>query len=60
VEILNEYCRAIRESIQHYAKFKPAIGSVETEVIFEELNDRYTMEECGFSMTALRMELPPN
>jgi len=38
---LNEYRRIIRELIQHYAQFKPARGSVETEIIFDESNDHY-------------------
>jgi hypothetical protein len=37
--ILDEYRRAIREIIQEYAQFNPAVGDVQIEVIFDEPND---------------------
>jgi len=49
METLKEYRRLIRESIQHYARFKPARGGVETEVIFDESNDHYELIHKGWN-----------
>ena len=49
MEALNEYRRIFRELIQHYAQFKPARGSVETEIIFDESNDHYELIHNGWN-----------
>lgn len=40
---------AIREIISYYAQFKPSVGKIETEVIFDEANDHYELMESGWA-----------
>lgn len=46
---LDEYRRIIKETIQHYAQFKPSHGEVETEVLFDEAQDHYHLVYAGWN-----------
>lgn len=46
---VNEYRRIIRDLIRHYAKFKPSVGEVEVETIFDESNDHYELMYAGWN-----------
>jgi hypothetical protein len=45
---VNTYRRLVRQIIEEYAQFKPAVGEVETEVIFDERQDHYELVHSGW------------
>lgn len=49
MEELDEYRRIIRNLIQKYAQFKPALGEVEIEMIFDPGNDHYELMQAGWN-----------
>jgi len=46
---LTRYRQIIRDLIQEYAKFQPARGDVQIEVIFDEANDHYELMYSGWN-----------
>ena len=46
---VTEYRRAIRDMIQEYAKFVPARGDIQIEVVFDESNDHYELIHAGWN-----------
>jgi len=46
---LSEYRRIIRDIIQDYAQFRPSVGEVQIEVIFDESNDHYELMYAGWN-----------
>lgn len=48
-ERIAHYRTLIKEIINHYAQFKPSIGDIEIEVIFDEQNDHYEMIHTGWT-----------
>jgi ketopantoate reductase len=50
-EELGRYRRLIKELIQEYAQYKPSVGDIETEVIFDEANDHYELIHAGWNRT---------
>lgn len=49
MENLNEYRRIIRNLISTYAQFRPSLGDVQIEVIFDEANDHYELVYAGWN-----------
>jgi len=45
------YRQIIRDLIQHYAQFKPAVGDVQIDVIFNDTNDHYELMYAGWNRT---------
>ncbi len=46
---LARYRVIVRELIQHYARFQPACGDVQVEVVFDETNDHYELMYAGWN-----------
>jgi hypothetical protein len=46
---LGRYRQIIRDLIQEYAKYTPARGDVQIEVIFDETNDHYELIYAGWN-----------
>ena len=46
---VSEYRRIIRDMIREYAKFKPSLGDVQVEIIFDESNDHYELMYAGWT-----------
>lgn len=49
MDTLTNYRRIVRDLIQRYAQFKPSVGEVQTEVIFDEGNDHYELIYAGWN-----------
>lgn len=49
MEELKQYRKIIRELIQEYAKYQPARGDVQIEVIFDESNEHYELMYAGWN-----------
>ena len=49
MDLLDQYRKIIRELIETYAKFRPARGDVQIEVIFDESNDHYELMYAGWN-----------
>ncbi len=49
MDTVNEYRRIIRELIEKYAKYQPARGDVQIEVVFDEQNDHYELIYAGWN-----------
>jgi hypothetical protein len=48
MENLERYRQIIRDIIQEYAQYKPAVGEVETEVVLDDVNDHYELSRVGW------------
>ena len=46
---IDELRRIIKNLIQAYAQFKPSYGDIETEVVFDEINDHYELMHVGWT-----------
>jgi hypothetical protein len=46
---LDQYRKVIRELIERYAQYQPALGDVQIEVIFDENNDHYELMYAGWN-----------
>ncbi len=46
---LIEYRRIIRKLIQEYAQFRPSVGDVRVEIIFDEATDHYELIYSGWT-----------
>ncbi len=49
MDSLNDYRRIVRDLIREYARFKPSVGDVRTEVIFDDSNDHYQLIRTGWN-----------
>ncbi|MFN7947620.1 MAG: XisI protein [Blastocatellia bacterium] len=49
MDTLNQYRQIIRNVIEHYAQFVPALGEVQIERIFDETNDHYELIYAGWN-----------
>ena len=49
MEDLSQYRKTIRELIQSYARYQPARGDVQIEMIFDEANDHYELVYSGWN-----------
>ncbi|MEW5987386.1 MAG: XisI protein [Chloroflexota bacterium] len=49
MENLDDYRRIIRELIGTYAQYRPSLGDVQIEVIFDEANDHYELVYAGWN-----------
>ena len=48
MDSIGRYREVIRDLIQEYAKYRPANGDVQIEVIFDESNDHYELVYAGW------------
>ena len=48
MDAVNEYRRIVRDLIRDYAQYKPAVGDVQIETIFDESNDHYELIYAGW------------
>lgn len=46
---VTEYRRIVRDLIREYAKYTPAVGDVQIEVVFDESNDHYELIHAGWN-----------
>lgn len=46
---LEEYRRIIRQTIEHYAQFKPSYGDTQVEKVFDETQDHYELMYSGWN-----------
>ena len=46
---------AVKQTILHYAKFRPSHGQIRLDPIFDEANDRYALMQVGWD-GALRVK----
>lgn len=46
---LNQYRKVIRELIETYAQYRPSLGDVQIEVVFDEANDHYELVYAGWT-----------
>ena len=46
---IKRYRKVIKEIIESYAKYKPSVGEVEVETIFDESKDHYELIYAGWS-----------
>jgi hypothetical protein len=46
---LERYRKIIRDLIDTYARFKPSLGEVQVEVVFDEANDHYELMYAGWN-----------
>lgn len=44
-----EYRRIVRDLITAYAQFRPSVGDVEVEIVFDEANDHYELMCAGWN-----------
>jgi hypothetical protein len=51
-EDIARYRELIKEIIQKYAQYKPSVGDIETEVIFDEANGHYELIHAGWTPLA--------
>jgi len=49
MDTVSEYRRIIRDLILGYAQFKPSVGDVQIESIFDESNDHYELIYAGWN-----------
>jgi hypothetical protein len=49
MDAVTEYRRIIRDLISGYAQFKPSVGEVQIETIFDEGNDHYELIYAGWN-----------
>ena len=49
MDAVAEYRRIIRDLIRGYAQFKPSVGEVQIETIFDESNDHYELIYAGWN-----------
>ena len=49
MEDLDYYRQIIRDIIQEYAQYKPSLGDVQIEVIFDASNDHYELIYAGWN-----------
>src|SRR5260370_36208190 len=49
MDSIDRYREVIRDLIQEYAKYRPANGDVQIEVIFDEGNDHYELMYAGWN-----------
>ncbi len=45
---VNDYRRIVRRLIEEYSQYRPAVGEVEVEVIFDERQDHYELIQAGW------------
>ncbi len=45
------YRQLVKELIREYAQYKPSVGDIETEVVFDEANDHYELIHTGWNRT---------
>ncbi len=48
MDTLKQYRQIIKDVINEYAQYKPSVGDVETEVVFDESNDHYELVHSGW------------
>lgn len=48
---LEQYRLIIRNIIEKYAQYKPSVGDIEVELIFNEENDHYELMHTGWTGT---------
>lgn len=48
MEQIERYRSIVRAVIERHAQFKPSVGDIETEVIFDEKNDHYELMHTGW------------
>lgn len=48
MEDLVTFRAAIRSVIEHHGQFKPSYGDIETEMVFDEVNDHYELVRVGW------------
>jgi hypothetical protein len=46
---VTDYRRIVRDLITAYAKFRPSVGDVEVETVFDESNDHYELMCAGWN-----------
>ena len=49
MDTLERYRNLAKEVISEYAQFKPSVGQVEVEVVFDEKHDHYELLHNGWS-----------
>jgi hypothetical protein len=48
MERIEQFRRAVTQVIREYAQYKPSIGEIEVETVFDEENDHYEMLHIGW------------
>ena len=51
MDALTSYRQIIRDIIGEYAQYKPSVGDVDVEVVFDEKNDHYELVHNGWVKT---------
>ncbi|HLV81739.1 MAG TPA: XisI protein [Chthonomonadaceae bacterium] len=46
-----QYRQLVKDLIQEYAQYKPSVGDIETEVVFDDANDHYELIHTGWNRT---------
>jgi hypothetical protein len=46
---LERYRKIVRDLIHTYARYKPSLGEVQVEVVFDEANDHYELMYAGWN-----------
>jgi hypothetical protein len=50
-EETERYRELVKEIIREYARYKPSVGDIQTEVVFDEANDHYELIHTGWNRT---------
>lgn len=49
MDALEPYRQAVKDVINDYAQYKPSLGEVEVEIVFDETQDHYELRHTGWT-----------